>query len=204
MSIAVLEVDKELIIPNKNELSSRLGAPKESFGESFLSAEREVISAMTPRLVYSVFPIIREGNLIKIDRLETESVALSKCLLGYDEAVLLALTLGMGVDRLILGAEKLSAERAFIIDAVASAYAEALCDYAEEYVCRGRRHGKRYSIGYGDLPIEKQKTQLSILDSERKIGLYILESSLMKPEKSITAIIGVSSSRKEFQNEEYT
>ena len=198
----VIEIDKKLIIPKKTELVCRLGGAIESFGESFFSSEREVISAISPRAVYVEAPIIREGNLLRIEGLVTDSVGLSKALWGYDSAVLFAVTLGAGVDRLILGAGKISMERAFLLDAIASAYAEALCDYAEEYVCRGRRHGKRYSIGYGDLPIEKQKIQLSILDSERKIGLYLLDSCLMKPEKSITAIIGVSSSRKEFQNEE--
>ena len=187
----ILEISKEKIIPSEYELCARLGATPESFGEKFTICEKEIISAITPRAVYTEVEIVRDGQCLSLDRLVTDSTGLSKCLNGYDRAVLMAVTLGAKTDRLISLAAKTSLERAFLLDGIASAYAEALINLAESEICKQKRHGKRYSIGYGDLPLRHQKALLSILDAERKIGIYTLESMLMKPNKSITAIIGV-------------
>lgn len=187
-----VEIPKSSLIPSTFELRARLGTSVENFGESFKAAEKEIISAMTPRAVYAEVDILREGNTLTLDRLVTDSLGLSRSLSGYDKAIMFAVTLGAGVDRVIATMAKISAERAFLLDGIASAYAEALIELAESEICKNKSHGKRYSIGYGDLPIEHQPTFLSILDAERKIGLYTLASCFMKPNKSITAIIGVS------------
>ena len=50
----------------------------------------------------------------------------------------------------------------------------------------------RFSPGYGDYPIELQKSFLHILDAPRKIGLTANDSFLLTPVKSVTAIIGLS------------
>mgnify|MGYP002626454225 CR=1 FL=1 len=45
---------------------------------------------------------------------------------------------------------------------------------------------------YGDLPLDFQKSVFKALSCEKNIGLYLNESLLMVPTKSVTAIIGVS------------
>ena len=49
----------------------------------------------------------------------------------------------------------------------------------------------RYSPGYGDLPLDIQRSFLSVLDTQKKIGLTASENNLLFPRKSVTAIIGI-------------
>jgi len=49
----------------------------------------------------------------------------------------------------------------------------------------------RFSPGYGDLPLDYQRTLLSVLDTSRKIGVSLTDSLLMVPSKSVSAIVGV-------------
>ena len=49
----------------------------------------------------------------------------------------------------------------------------------------------RYSPGYGDLPLETQTAVFKALDCERTIGVTLTESLLMRPSKSVTAVIGM-------------
>lgn len=49
----------------------------------------------------------------------------------------------------------------------------------------------RYSPGYGDLDLEIQPKLLKLLDGEQ-IGITTNSSHLLLPQKSITALIGLS------------
>jgi cobalamin-dependent methionine synthase I len=53
---------------------------------------------------------------------------------------------------------------------------------------------RRFSPGYGDLPLEFQKTVFLLLNPEKYIGLTLSESLLMTPIKSVSAIIGIHKS----------
>ena len=48
----------------------------------------------------------------------------------------------------------------------------------------------RFSPGYGDFPLETQKKFLKIINAE-KLGVYLTDGYLMKPFKTVTAVIGV-------------
>lgn len=48
---------------------------------------------------------------------------------------------------------------------------------------------RRFSPGYGDLPLEVQRDLLRLLAAE-SIGVQLTESNLMVPQKSITALLG--------------
>lgn len=50
----------------------------------------------------------------------------------------------------------------------------------------------RFSPGYGDFSIAHQGEILRLLDSAKKIGLSMTESSMLIPTKSVTAVIGLS------------
>jgi cobalamin-dependent methionine synthase I len=50
---------------------------------------------------------------------------------------------------------------------------------------------RRFSPGYGDLPLNVQAKFLEIMQASKKLGIYLNESDLMIPRKSVTAILGV-------------
>jgi 5-methyltetrahydrofolate--homocysteine methyltransferase len=116
---------------------------------------------------------------------------------GCNEVIILAATLGLQVDELIRRTESSNMAEAVVLDALASAAIEQLCDeaeaeilskYAQKEAAAPRR---RFSPGYGDFPLEVQRELLALLGAKKKIGLYVSESNLLIPRKSVTAVIGV-------------
>jgi cobalamin-dependent methionine synthase I len=49
---------------------------------------------------------------------------------------------------------------------------------------------RRFSAGYGDLALDNQQGFFRLLDMDR-IGVSIIEESILVPEKSVTAIAGI-------------
>ena len=69
--------------------------------------------------------------------------------------------------------------------------AEGLINLVEVKCTSGKEHTRRFSPGYGDMPIEIQVDILQLLDASRRLGMVLTESNLMIPTKSITALIGM-------------
>lgn len=114
-----------------------------------------------------------------------------------DEALLLAVTLGAGVDRQIRLSGIGDIAAGVAADALASALAEQSADQAEALLrqritAEGRYLTCRYSPGYGDWPVTVQPQAAELLDAGRQIGLYVTDTALMTPRKSVTALLGVS------------
>ncbi|WP_027631360.1 hypothetical protein [Clostridium hydrogeniformans] len=135
--------------------------------------------------------ILEESNLI----LKGKSIYnhLSKCSKVY----LMAVTLGIHVDKKIAYYEKFDLTRALILDACATTLVEEYCDYLEGIIKEEEEKSNntitwRYSPGYGDLTIDIQGKFLRALNGERAIGLTASSHNLLIPRKSVTAIIGVS------------
>lgn len=90
-----------------------------------------------------------------------------------------------------------SLTRAVVLDAAASEMTDKALDWISRYMRRElRRLGKklssrRFSAGYGDFALENQKI---MYDSLRlwEIGVQITESCVLVPEKSVTALAGIS------------
>ena len=84
---------------------------------------------------------------------------------------------------------------ALIFDAAGSVAAEEAITSANKQIKEyeeknGNVLTKRYSPGYGDWALESQKDFLSWLCAD-KIGISLTETFLMKPEKSVSAAIGI-------------
>jgi hypothetical protein len=111
------------------------------------------------------------------------------------QAAILVCTLGAGFETLLRADSARSMARAVALDACGSAFVETGCDAAEQELA-ARFPGKfltdRFSPGYGDLPISQQRELFRLLDISRRIGISLSESGLMVPQKSVTALIGVS------------
>ena len=111
--------------------------------------------------------------------------------------LLLACTLGAGVDAALRAAGASDMAYAVVLDALASVAVEQTADAAEQTLRNEEREeGQfltgRFSPGYGDYPIAVQNDLLRLLDAPRKIGLCATPAHLLTPRKSVTAVLGVA------------
>ena len=147
-----------------------------------------------PRAVWKLFPLLPDFSLAgACFRLEGESVrALLK---DCDQVILMAATLGSSVERLIRRTQAVDMAGALILDACGSAAIENVCDNLCAELAAGfapRYLTDRFSPGYGDMPLSQQRELFAALDVTRRIGVTLTDSGLMLPQKSVTALIGVS------------
>lgn len=162
------------------------------------AAELEALrSQLRPRYTCRVWDLdfppggIRLAGTNLTLRGETAARMLESC----GQAALLACTLGTRFDQLLSAAQARDMARAVILDACGSALVEQGCDEAEEELSArlpGRYLTDRFSPGYGDLPLDLQRQLCAALDTPRRLGLYVTESLLLNPVKSVTAVIGIS------------
>lgn len=112
------------------------------------------------------------------------------------EVVLVATTLGAGVDQELRRLSLTDPLGQVVFDAAATAAVERAVDKVEARVraaaaARGLYCSWRFSPGYGDLPLDVQPQVLSVLDASRRLGITLTPSNLMVPTKSVTALIGI-------------
>lgn len=179
---------KNVALPeiNRAEALRYAGAKEESAELSALLdfAIEQTEGKLISNVCYTELPVKIEEGVCDFGAFKLESNALCRHLEGCEKAVLFAATLGAEIDRLILKYSSLSPAKAFMISALGSERIEALCDA----FCEGK---KRFSAGYGDLPLSAQKEIFATLQCEKKIGLTLTDSLMMAPSKSVTAIFGV-------------
>ena len=110
---------------------------------------------------------------------------------GCSGVILCVTTLGAEVDKRIKYLSKADIEKSVIFDACASALLERLADDFEKGL--GENLTYRFCPGYGGSDISDIKYIFQLLNPE-KIGVSLLESNLMLPQKSMAGIIGVGKS----------
>ncbi len=146
------------------------------------------------RYAYVRVPVAVSDGCCRFDFGEVPSADLSKNLTRKGgtctEAFLLGVTLGMGVERLLMRLRTSVGEH-FITDALASAMAESLCDTVNEGLAEQAALIPRFSPGYGDVPLWVQKPLLTRLQADKTLGILLNDAYLMMPTKSITAIVGI-------------
>lgn len=176
---------------NRREAIRYLGGaghtPDERMNALLDRCEAELLRLAAPKYLYRVFALPYDEILRGED--------IRRHLEGCDRAVLLCATLGAQVDRLIRVAQVEDMARAVVLDSLASVAIEQVCRQADALIAAqnpGDFMTFRFSPGYGDYPIDLQKTFLTLLDAPRKIGLSASESCLLTPAKSVTAVLGLS------------
>ncbi|MGZ6219893.1 MAG: methionine synthase [Syntrophales bacterium] len=140
---------------------------------------------------------IKDARIILPDGAEFVSRQLAKLLANCSEIVLMGATAGREImDAIEADATGANVTRGIVLDAAASEIVDAslnwIMDYFNQSLRRENRRllGKRYSAGYGDLFLETQKVMYHLLKLDR-IGIEITDSSILIPEKSVTAITGI-------------
>ena len=118
-----------------------------------------LLAAAMPRAVWLLAdtPALTEAGLLPGEDVH-------KHLKGCGQAILLAVTLGPGVD----------------------------AQLRQWAATEGKYLTGRFSPGYGDWDIAVQPLVAAALDTVRKAGLCVTDTNLMTPRKSVTALLGVS------------
>lgn len=169
--------------------------PEETVSIALEDAITQFESVVDYKACYLKVSIKVEEETVDFGFASIHSKNLAKNLFGCHEAILFAATTGTKVEMARRQAEVLSSSRALLFDAVGTAAIEQFCDM----LCTDWAHDvspqhlrPRFSPGYGDLPLEFQKTLLQAVDANRKIGLSLTEALLMTPQKSVSAIVGIA------------
>ncbi len=120
---------------------------------------------------------------------------LSTNLESCSKVALLAATIGPQVDALIRRHSSLDPVYASILQATGAMFIEELVDLTNSEIkkiaaAQGLKTKPRYSPGYGDVPLQVQKDFFRLLPCTR-IGLTLMDTLIMAPEKSVTAFVGL-------------
>ncbi|MDO4869001.1 MAG: vitamin B12 dependent-methionine synthase activation domain-containing protein [Bacillota bacterium] len=166
------------------------GEPDLKLTQQMDEAERILLQTATPRGIYRV---------LDIDDIATDGVSIKKHLEGCDRAAAFAVTLGSEIDALINRSQITNMALAVLLDTGASVLADQAADAAEQSIrseITDREDNiyftPRFSPGYGDYPITRQRDMLAYLDAARKIGLTLTSADMLVPTKSITAVVGLA------------
>lgn len=182
--------------PDVNEALRYLGASGagEDLREQVETVARRLAETLTPRYVYRVYPLTGDGRVTGTGLVltgKTAEVMLEEC----REVAVLACTLGVEFDRLLRREQAGDMAGAVVLDACGSAWVEAGCDQAQAELAQrmpGAYFTDRFSPGYGDLPLALQHELCAALDTGKTLGLYVTDSLMLTPTKSVTALIGIS------------
>ena len=134
-----------------------------------------------------------------VRRFTEDSRDLAHHLRHCEEAVLYAITLGPQADLLLRRWSVRDMAKAAVGQAVCAAWLDQL---AAEYVAGIERGEGEYltppfSPGYGDWDLSHQGEVLGLLDAPRRMGLALTQAGMLVPEKSITALVGISDRQEE-------
>lgn len=148
-----------------------------------------------PRFCTAVLSVKRQAVKIFLGGEELCGASAHRLLEHCSEAALITATAGHYLDaelrRLSVGSPAL----AFMLDAVGTALVEEATDEAERAIKRelkeGARLTRRFSPGYGDMPLAFNAAILRLTDAERRVGVTGVNGKMLAPSKSVTAIAGI-------------
>lgn len=191
-SIIYRSLPADELVLGEIETAARLKTRKGYTDETIEKCQRRLMKTADCRFSAVRVEVSYPGeNRIDLGFGEFTSQDLYNNLSGAKEAFIFAVTTGISVDQLLTKLYFTSPAEHFITDALSSALAEAAADKADEILRQGLNCRKRYSPGYGDLPLELQPKVLEAVNAGRLLGITLSKALLMTPKKSITAIMGI-------------
>lgn len=161
------------------------GTPDNRLREQIDEAERLIMTAAAPKAIYKV---------LELSDIELKGTSIKRHLEDCEKVIVMAVTLGAGVDILLRRVQITDMALAVIIDSGASILTEQYCDAFQNDIASDiKLHmTPRFSPGYGDYPVEEQKKIVKLLETSKLIGLNLTSTNIMIPRKSVTAIIGLA------------
>ena len=150
-----------------------------------------------PSFIYRIFDIeVRDKVSLLNTNVSFTGSDIINHFMGASKCAVMAATLGLESERALSYLSKIKLAEAVIFDAVCTAKIEEVCDKCENEIKRLAEENSyfinfRYSPGYGNFPLEHQRQIINLLSCEKSIGLTVTDSSLLIPQKSVTAVIGI-------------
>ena len=205
MSATFLFPDKSNFSPDMKETARYLGysrfvSPDQDVSRLMEKAAREMAEVMKAQAVFEVFDLTMTSTdsatvELSFADVTLQSQDLGRNLAGCQRVALLAATLGPQVDALIRRHSSLDPVYASILQATGAMFIEELVDITNSEIkkiaeAQGLKTRPRYSPGYGDVPLEVQRDFFRLLPCTR-IGLTLMDTLIMAPEKSVTAFVGL-------------
>lgn len=195
--------DRLNLIPDFDEvyryMGFRLKDINQNSDDELLAKVFEVVNQfqeiISPQAVYVLYPLKIDGDEVCFENQVIKSKSLSKFLEGCSSVFLFAATIGPKIDLQIQKMQKIDPVKAVIMQAAGAMFIEKYCDllckkFGEDAAAENHHTKKRFSPGYGDVNLEVQKIFFKLLDC-KKIGLSLMDTLVMAPEKSVTAFVGV-------------
>ena len=156
--------------------------------------EKLLLNEINVRYIYKVFEYDSENTTIS-GKIKLTGDSIRNHLKDCNRVILLACTLSNAVDAFIRKRGVVSMLDMLSADALASVAIEdslrlidkeLLNEFSDEYLTW------RFGVGYGDFPLEFQKTFLELTNAGKLIGLSLSDGGLLTPTKSVTCVIGIS------------
>lgn len=198
------KIEAQDVTASKKEVIRYLGyralhQPDETVSSLIDSCIAEMQKVLRPNLVYDEFTLKAEGKILRVGDAEISSEMLSKNLSGADRVIMFGATIGSEVDKLIRITSLTDPAKAVIFQACGAMFVEEFVNdfnrrIESEKATEGKMCCKRFSPGYGDLSLETQKLFFRMLNCS-KIGLTLMDTLIMAPEKSVTAFIGIKNGK---------
>lgn len=206
MNIQFFYPDKSEIKPDFNEAArylgySKLNPPENEVELLIHQCIEEMKKVIVPKACYGQCVMHNsqldcgESGAVRFADVSLSSLDLNKNLSGCTEVVLLAATIGSQVDMLIKRTEHFDSVKAAIFQATGAMFIEEVVNLLNDKIKKdaefqGFTAKPRYSPGYGDVSLDVQKDFFRLLPCT-KIGLTLMDTLVMAPEKSVTAFIGL-------------
>lgn len=190
---------KDIILDyvNVNEALRYLGygdnKPDDNTKKLLDICSEELLKVIQPKYVYRVFDLNEDYSIDGAD-FELKGEAIKNHLSGCKKIAMMCVTLSAGVDSLIRRKQIGDMAQAAIIDSMASAAVEQVCDKVEEIIKKefpNYEYTWRFGIGYDDFPLELQQQFLNVVNASKQIGVCVNDSFMLTPTKSVTCIIGM-------------
>ena len=138
---------------------------------------------------------------MSVSDLPGESRDLAHHLRHCRDCVLYAVTLGSETDRLLRRWSARSMAQAAVGQAVCAVRLDELCAKLCEEIGGELEEGTfltpPFSPGYGDWDLSVQGKVLDLLTAHKRIGLTMTDGGMLVPEKSVTAVVGISDREEE-------
>ncbi|MFH0771105.1 MAG: hypothetical protein V1933_00600 [Candidatus Omnitrophota bacterium] len=192
-----IKIPRDLVLSRLKFAKYKTVADKKIF--SFLTGViKEGYTLLEPRVSYKIFDVKVTKGQIKFsgENLVIRSRFLAERLKAASKAALFVCTIGERLtDKVNEYVAKGEIAYATVLDAAGSEAAEALAQKVDDLINKemggeGFSSLMRFSPGYVDWSIFDQAKILKVLEAV-KIGVKVTKSSIMIPEKSVTACIGL-------------
>lgn len=208
-NIHTLQIDINDLQIDKHEIELSLGYKENNIPEYFSESLNEILGVIPQycniKSGYKICPLKKsienKYNLIIGDiTFDTHSIVTSQ-LKDSDNAAVFLCTIGDGLET--WSKQKMNEGDpflAYLIDTVASNLVESLANYVHDYIKVemkkvGLNITNRYSPGYCKWSVSEQKLLFSLLP-KNFCNVWLTDSALMLPIKSISGIIGIGKNAK--------